>query len=122
MRINFSKERDMIYKAIIKTRQRDSYIKPSGEIDLSGTYEARTTRELMPGYGSTNKYHCFNQKRSFFLELKQEDSTLIGSDYSSVEGKFLSGIKGKIKGTLHRERLRFTFHTSRCQTPKNEAW
>jgi len=113
---------ELISKVVTNTMPSGPFIKSPGEIDLSGSYRVTITRELMPGYGSTNKYYCFNGKRNFNLELKQEDNALIGSDYALIEGRFLSGIKGKIKGTLYKDRLGFTFHTSRCPNTKNGAW
>jgi len=102
------KERDMIYKVVTKTWQRDSFIKPSGEIDLSGAYEARITREMSPDYS------CFNQKRKFFIELEQ--------DNDSIQGRFLSGITGTFEGTVEGDKLKFIYYTARCAADIKGEW
>lgn len=115
---------ELISKRMLNTDS-VSFITPSGKPDLSGVYEARITRELKPGEfnSAASQYYCFNGKRKFYLELKQNTNTLIDPGYAWVEGSFLSGFKGRIQGTFHyNDRLIFNYWTKRCKSYKNGEW
>ena len=92
-----------------------SYVRPDGGIDLTGSYDVKITRDVMPGYGSTNKYYCFNGKRSFTLDLIQ--------DGYNIKGSFLSG-KAELSGSRSTwgDGFDFVYTTSRCPNRKTGRW
>lgn len=82
----------------------DSEITATDEIDLTGVYVARITNK------KGGDYWCFNQKRKFRIELKQ--------DNDSIKGRFLSEVSGYMEGTLNEGKLKFTYNTMKCGSKK----
>ena len=78
------------------------------EFDLSGIYTARVSRK-----GSSD-YWCFNQKRTFQIELRQ--------DNNAIKGRFLSGPTGEIEGTVIKDKLKFSYYTTKCNGSLEGEW
>ena len=77
-------------------------------VNLTGVFLAKIQRE------GSQDYFCFNQKKSFLIELEQEGT--------SVKGRFLSGITGKLEGNIDRDKVKFTFYTARCAADSRGEW
>lgn len=78
------------------------------EFDLSGVYTSKVLRK------NNSNYFCFNQKKTFMIKLKQEDNRITGT--------FLSNITGKIEGTITNKKVKFTWHTTRCNEGNEGEW
>ncbi|MGD8351206.1 MAG: hypothetical protein PVI79_18310 [Gammaproteobacteria bacterium] len=81
---------------------------PPPAFDLAGVYTSNIHRM------ASADYWCFNQKRNFSIELKQ--------DKNIIKGKFLSGITGEIEGTLIKNKVRFTWYTAKCSGLSEGEW
>jgi hypothetical protein len=78
------------------------------EFDLTGIYRSKVHQ-----FTSAN-YFCFNQRRVFQIDLKQENYI--------IRGKFLSGISGEIEGVLLGNKVRFHWYTARCSSLTEGEW
>jgi hypothetical protein len=93
---------------IVKLSDVVPIVKLSDEIDLTGIFNAKIRR------GRTQDYFCFNQKKSFLIELKQNGK--------SFKGRFLSGITGEFEGTVDDDKVKFTYYTARCANDIRGEW
>jgi hypothetical protein len=78
------------------------------DFNITGTYIANVTRE------DNSDYFCFNQKKTFQIELKQENDI--------INGKFLSGISGGIEGAMAGNKVKFNWYTARCSNLIEGEW
>ncbi len=106
---------ESIAQVVTNTRPSISFIKPSGIMDLTGVYRVRIRRE------DIQSYSCWGGKRSFVIRLEQKKSNQAGT-YGSIEGAFLSGLGGRIKGTLYNNRVKYSFTTKHCDWLLYGAW
>ena len=86
----------------IKLSTRTEQVQLSSDFDLSGIYTSSVVRK------DNNDYFCFNQRKTFEIELKQ--------DGREVEGSFRSGITGKITGTIEQDKVVFNWYTTKCNS------
>jgi hypothetical protein len=84
-----------------------SITKPSGEIDLTGTYLSKIENYPDSGY-------CFNKKRTFKIKLEQENGF--------IKGSFLTEFSGSIEGTLINNTVNFSWWTTRCADGASGEW
>jgi hypothetical protein len=78
------------------------------DFNITGTYIANVTRE------NNSDYFCFNQKKTFQIDLKQENNI--------IKGNFLSGISGGIEGAMVGNKVKFNWYTARCSNLIEGEW